>query len=139
MPSGVGAYRHSVGIWEFTIENLVCPQHDNHFTVAHVGNVVAPAGHRLYDCWRVAIGEQLVELTRGNVAEAEASLAPDNQKLFCLGVMVMPAPSNTRVRSEIRKLARVLGFQHLHENASSISMLGNFIRKVGRRQVAEVG
>ncbi|MNN21825.1 hypothetical protein D3C81_1351600 [compost metagenome] len=72
------------------------------------------------------------------MAKPEAGLTGDNQKFFCFGMMIMPTPSNTRVRGEVRKLPRILGFEHFHENTSGVSVFRNLVRKIFRWQVTKI-
>src|SRR5690606_41095262 len=98
--SGFDADRASISIWAFAIENFVSPKHHDHFIVAHVSNVMRPPWNGFDDFWLLARGEKFIKLTRHDVTETETSLAFDDQELFRLGVVIVPATSDTGMGSE---------------------------------------
>ena len=74
-----------------------------------------------------------------DVAEAEARLALDDQELLGLGVVIVPAARDARVRGEVGELAAVGRLQHLDEHAARVAVPRHGVGERFRRQIADVG
>ena len=98
-----------------------------------------PAGHGFHHLGLVALGLNVVHLVGQHVPEAKTSVALDHQKLLGLGMVVMPAPRDARVRRKKAELTSLWGFEHFHKHATNIAMRGHAIDKFIHRQVTHIG
>ncbi|MNH44586.1 hypothetical protein D3C79_1067900 [compost metagenome] len=62
-----------------------------------------------------------------------------HQKLFSLGVVIVPATRDTWMRCEVRKLATVTRLEHFNEHATLVTILGDFVSEALLGQVTDIG
>ena len=118
---------------------LIGPKHNNQFIATNVGYIMTPTRHCLDDPGLVTVGLQVVHLVSEHVSKTKKGVALDDQKLFGFGVVVVPAPCDAGVRREKAELTRVGRFEHLHKDASGITVDRNAISKFLHRQITHVG
>ena len=62
-----------------------------------------------------------------DVAEAEARGALDDQELLGLGVVIVLAAGDARMRGEVRELPAVRRLQHFDEHAARVAMTRHLV------------
>lgn len=121
------------------IKDLVSPEHDDHFVLPDVGDVVRPSGHGFYDFCLAAISQQLIGFTRIHMAELEAGLPLDDEEFLGLGVVVVAATGNARLGGKEGELTAVRCLEHFDEDTTRISMLLDCVGEAVYREVADIG
>ncbi|MNH47562.1 hypothetical protein D3C79_1108610 [compost metagenome] len=67
------------------------------------------------------------------MAKTKTRPAFDDQEFFGFGMVIVTTPGDTGMCGKIRKLTRILGLEHLHEDTAGVSILGNFVSEIFRR------
>lgn len=121
------------------VKNFIRPDHHNHFAVAHIGNIMRPAGYGFHNLGLVSGDKKSAGLITNHMAKPETRLASDNQKLLGFAVMIVFAAGYAGIRSKERELPAVRGFQEFCKYPSRVRMAGQVIDKPGGRQITDIG
>lgn len=111
------------GVRLFTVKIFIGPKHYNQLVVANIGDVVRPAGYRIYHLSGAAIGSEFNQLVGYQMAEPKERITLNDKEFFSFGVVVMPTTGNPRVRCEIAELTTVGSFEHFHKHTTRVRVL----------------